>query len=113
MDRTRALLLRLASVGIVALPVTAEVFTWVDEEGVTHIVDDPAAVPEAASAPTALRPGGPEMGIRASPSGGARSLYGGCGSGRPPPRLGRRADLSGKWAAAPSRSESAVPVRGT
>ena len=28
-------------------PVTAAVYTWVDEEGITHISDDPAALPEA------------------------------------------------------------------
>ena len=27
-------------------PATAAVYTWVDEDGVTHIADDPAALPE-------------------------------------------------------------------
>lgn len=34
---------------LAAFPVTAEVFTWVDEDGVTHFADDPAVVPDGAS----------------------------------------------------------------
>ncbi len=33
---------------LLASPAAAEVYTWVDEAGVTHMVDDPAQVPEAA-----------------------------------------------------------------
>jgi hypothetical protein len=42
MRRSLLLLLLLASAA------AAEPWTWVDEEGVTHIVDDPSAVPESA-----------------------------------------------------------------
>jgi len=33
---------------LLGYPATAEVYSWVDEEGVTHLVDDPAALPEPA-----------------------------------------------------------------
>ena len=31
---------------LLGYPATAEVYSWVDDEGVTHLVDDPAAVPQ-------------------------------------------------------------------
>jgi hypothetical protein len=31
-----------------AVPTAAEIYTWVDEQGVTHIADDPSALPEGA-----------------------------------------------------------------
>ncbi len=43
--RSSAALLALV---LLALPVGAEVFTWVDEDGVTHFADDPAVVPDGA-----------------------------------------------------------------
>ena len=33
---------------LLGFPATAAVYTWVDEDGVTHIADDPAALPEHA-----------------------------------------------------------------
>ncbi|HJO24859.1 MAG: DUF4124 domain-containing protein [Myxococcota bacterium] len=33
---------------LLAFPAPAAVYSWVDEDGVTHIVDDPAALPESA-----------------------------------------------------------------
>jgi len=48
-------LLALAWLALAAPPAAAAVYTWVDEEGVTHIADDPSAVPE--SARTELREG--------------------------------------------------------
>lgn len=34
---------------LLGFPATAAVYTWVDEDGVTHIADDPAALPENAA----------------------------------------------------------------
>ena len=43
--------------GLIALlgpsPVAAAVYVWIDGEGVTHISDDPAAVPDDTGAETA------------------------------------------------------------
>jgi tetratricopeptide (TPR) repeat protein len=41
-------LLALGLLLAVAPPASAAVYTWVDEQGVTHIADDPAVVPESA-----------------------------------------------------------------
>jgi hypothetical protein len=40
--------LPLLSLLLVGLPAAADLYTWVDERGVTHIVDDPALLPEEA-----------------------------------------------------------------
>ena len=53
------------------LPASGAVYTWVDEDGVTHIVDDPAALPEV---------------VRPTPERGAPGCAGsGRGCGRPSP----------------------------
>ena len=45
----RTLLLVLASLAMAA-PAAAETYSWVDEDGITHLSDDPVAAPPSAQA---------------------------------------------------------------